>query len=88
MFTPQSGKSHWMLRPGGADYLSVYVEMGCRPRWLVVEMVYAQSALRASQTGYRTYSRDAADFVVPSHASVLTNDLLQLALHRYDAVRT
>ena len=77
-----------ILRLCGADYLSICIEMGCRPRWLVVEMVYAQSALRASQTGYRTYSRDAADFIVPSHAAILTNDLLRLALHRYDVVRT
>jgi hypothetical protein len=77
-----------MLRLYGAEYLSTDTEMGRRPRWLVVEMVYAQSALRASQTGYRTYSRDAADFVVPSHAALLTHDLLRLALHHYDVVRT
>lgn len=50
-------------------------------------MVYAQSALRASQVGYRIYDRDVADFVVPSHAAILSNDLLRLALHHYDAVR-
>lgn len=53
-----------------------------------MEMVYAQSALRASQVGYRIYSREAKDFVVPSHAKMLTGILLQLALHHYDAVRT
>ena len=67
--------------------LRIYIDMGRRPRWLVVEMVYAQSALRASQTGYRSYCRDATYSAVPSHAAVLTNDLLRLALHRYDAVR-
>ena len=45
-------------------------------------------ALRASQTGYQTYSQDAADFVVPPHAALLMHDLLQLALHHYDVVRT
>nr|PNR33085.1 hypothetical protein PHYPA_025028 [Physcomitrium patens] len=59
-----------------------------RPRWLVVEIVYAQSALRASQAGYRHYSRDTTTHIVPSHVTALTNDLLRLSLHRYDAVRT
>jgi len=51
-------------------------------------MVYAQSELRSSQVGYRNYSLETGDFVVPSHAAVLAQALLQLALHHYDAVRT
>jgi len=76
------------VRLCGPTYLNVDIELDCRPRWLVVEMVYAQSELRASQVGYRIYSRETGDFVVPSHAAVLAQALLQLALHHYDAVRT
>lgn len=64
------------------------LEYYCRPRWLVVEMVYAQNALRASQAGYRYYSEELGDFVAPPHVPLLLEDLLVLSLHRYDAVRT
>lgn len=77
-----------MCSSGGATNLNICIEMACRPRWLVVEIVYAQSALRASQAGYRHYSRDTTTHIVPSHVTALTNDLLRLSLHRYDAVRT
>lgn len=88
IFSIHLGYFHWLLRHCGADYLNTDIELGCRPRWLVVEMVHAQCALRASQVGYRLYSRQAADFVVPPHAAMLSRDLLQLAMHHYDAVRT
>jgi hypothetical protein len=58
------------------------------PRWLVVEMVHARNALRASQNGYRHYQRGVDKFVAPSHVALLSKDLLTLSLHHYDAVRS
>ncbi|CAM6088632.1 unnamed protein product [Calypogeia fissa] len=58
-----------------------------RPRWWVIDMVFLHNAWRSSQESYRPVYLGDGSNPVPHHITLVTMDLLQLALHRYDVVR-
>lgn len=58
-----------------------------RPRWALVDKAYMHNTWRASQSSFHLY-RTRADVSPSSHAILLMDDLINLALHRYEAVRS
>eukprot|EP00850_Spirogloea_muscicola_P020092 SM000207S06167 [mRNA] locus=s207:23213:37436:- [translate_table: standard] len=58
-----------------------------RPRWLVHEKAYLHLKWRASQAGYRLLCGSGASPPIASGVGVIAQDLLELSLHPYKAVR-
>lgn len=57
-----------------------------RPRWALIDKAYMHSTWRSSQSSYYLF-RTTGDFSPPDHVILLMDDLLNLSLHRYEAVR-
>ncbi|KAK9734977.1 hypothetical protein RND81_04G175200 [Saponaria officinalis] len=58
-----------------------------RPLWALVDKAYMHNTWRASQSSFHLY-RTSRDVSPSSHAVLLFHDLLNLALHRYETVRS
>lgn len=58
-----------------------------RPRWALVDKAYMHNTWRASQSSFHLY-RTRGDVSPSSQAILLMDDLLNLALHRYETVRS
>ncbi|KAL9224895.1 hypothetical protein vseg_000877 [Gypsophila vaccaria] len=58
-----------------------------RPVWALVDKAYMHNTWRASQSSFHLY-RASRDVSPSSHAVLLFHDLLNLALHRYETVRS
>ncbi|KAH9652584.1 proteasome activator subunit 4 [Citrus sinensis] len=57
-----------------------------RPRWALIDKAYMHSTWRSSQSSYYLF-RTTGDFSPPDHVKLLMDDLLNLSLHSYEAVR-
>ncbi|XP_021740798.1 proteasome activator subunit 4-like [Chenopodium quinoa] len=58
-----------------------------RPLWALADKAYMHNTWRASQSSFHLY-RTSGNFSPSSHAILLMDDLLKLALHRYETVRS
>ncbi|KAL8129180.1 hypothetical protein V2J09_018335 [Rumex salicifolius] len=58
-----------------------------RPSWALIDKAYMHNTWRSSQSSFHLY-RTSGDVSPSNHAVYLVDDLLQLALHRYDIVRS
>lgn len=58
-----------------------------RPLWALADKAYMHNTWRASQSSFHLY-RTSANLSPSSHAILLMDDLLTLALHRYETVRS
>lgn len=57
-----------------------------RPRWALIDRAYMHNTWRASQSSYHQFRIDSS-IRPPEHIVLLMNDLLELSLNDYDAVR-
>ncbi|KMT12661.1 hypothetical protein BVRB_4g091190 [Beta vulgaris subsp. vulgaris] len=58
-----------------------------RPLWALADKAYMHNTWRASQSSFHLY-RTSGNVSPSSHAILLMDDLLNLALHRYETVRS
>ncbi|KNA18101.1 hypothetical protein SOVF_073840 isoform A [Spinacia oleracea] len=57
-----------------------------RPLWALADKAYMHNTWRASQSSFHLY-RTSGNYSPSGHATLLMDDLLTLALHRYETVR-